>query len=75
MAQSTMPEARTILTVAQDQHRCVVEAIENREGGRAEMIMREHARLASRNLRLVLRSRSGLDLIPGASLITVTGRG
>lgn len=75
MAQSAMPEARTILTVAQDQHRCVVEAIENREGGRAEMIMREHARLASRNLRLVLRSRSGLDLIPGASLITVTGRG
>jgi GntR family transcriptional regulator of vanillate catabolism len=75
MAQSTMPEARTILTVAQDQHRCVVEAIENREGGRAEMIMREHARLASRNLRLVLRSGSGLDLIPGASLITVTGRG
>ncbi len=74
MVQSTLPEARTILTVAQDQHRCVVDAIEHREGGRAEMIMREHARLASRNLRLALRSKTGLDLIPGASLITVSGR-
>jgi GntR family transcriptional regulator of vanillate catabolism len=74
MAQSSMPEARTILTVAQDQHRCVVEAIENREGGRAEMLMREHARLASRNLRLALRSKGGLDLVPGASLITVSRR-
>lgn len=75
LAQSGLPEARTILTIAQDQHHCVVEAIENREGARAETIMREHARLASRNLRLALRSRTGLDLVPGASLITTRGRG
>lgn len=74
MVQSTMAEARTVLTVAQDQHRCVVEAIEHREGARAEMIMREHARLASRNLRLALRSKTGLDLVPGSSLITSSGR-
>lgn len=69
MAQSTMREARAILTIAQDQHRIVVEAIENREGARAEAVMREHARVAIRNLRLALGSRAALDLVPGAALI------
>jgi hypothetical protein len=31
--------------------------------------MREHARLASRNLRLVLRNRTRMDLVKGGSLI------
>ena len=52
MAQSALPEARQILLIAQDHHRIVIDAIENREGARAESIMREHARLAARNLRL-----------------------
>ena len=69
MAQSTMPEARTILTIAQDHHRCVLDAIEQREGARAESLMREHSRLASRNLALALRSQSTLDLVPGSALI------
>lgn len=69
MAQSTMAEARTILLIAQEQHRAVVEAIENREGSRAEALMREHARVAIRNLRLALRNRSALELVPGAALI------
>src|SRR5205823_14453521 len=43
MAQSALPEARHILVVAQEHHRIVVDAIENREGARAEAIMREHA--------------------------------
>ena len=47
MAQSALPEAHHILMVAQDHHRIVVDAIENREGARAEAIMREHARLAA----------------------------
>jgi GntR family transcriptional regulator of vanillate catabolism len=72
MAQSTMPEARTILTIAQDHHRCVLDAIEQREGARAESLMREHSRLASRNLDLALRSRSTMDLVPGAALIRMT---
>jgi GntR family transcriptional regulator, vanillate catabolism transcriptional regulator len=74
MAQSTLPEAHSILIVAQDQHRCVVEAIEKREGTRAEGIMREHARLASRNLTLALRSQRTLALIPGFTLIRKRGR-
>jgi GntR family transcriptional regulator of vanillate catabolism len=47
-AQST--RARDMLVVAQDQHRQVLDAIEQREGARAEAIMREHSRLARRNL-------------------------
>ncbi|MFC3683159.1 GntR family transcriptional regulator [Hydrogenophaga luteola] len=51
-AQST--RARDMLIVAQDQHRQVLDAIEQREGTRAESIMREHSRLARRNLAEVL---------------------
>jgi GntR family transcriptional regulator of vanillate catabolism len=69
MAQSALPQARTILIVAQDQHRSVVEAIENREGERAESIMREHARLARRNLQLALANQATLDLVAGSALI------
>jgi GntR family transcriptional regulator of vanillate catabolism len=68
MAQSALPEARQILLIAQDQHRVVLDAIENREGARAEAIMREHARLAARNLRLALKNKTH-DLLPGLALI------
>ena len=69
MAQSGLPEAHQILLIGQDHHRVVVEAIENREGARAEAVMREHARLAVRNLRLALRDRAHLDRIPALALI------
>ncbi|PTW63463.1 GntR family transcriptional regulator [Breoghania corrubedonensis] len=75
MAQAVLPEALKILTIAQDQHRCVVEAIEAREGGRAEALMREHARLAKRNLILALRDRASFQLVPGAALIRQHGAG
>jgi GntR family transcriptional regulator of vanillate catabolism len=67
--QSASPEAHHILTVAQDQHRCVVNAIERRESGRAEAIMREHARLAHRNLERAFANQRFLELIPGSVLI------
>ncbi|CAN5156597.1 GntR family transcriptional regulator [soil metagenome] len=70
MAQSALPEAHTILLIGQEHHRTVVDAIENREGARAEAIMREHARLAVRNLRLALRNRTHLDLLPALALLT-----
>lgn len=69
MAQSVMPESHRILYVAQDQHRCVVEAIANHEGARAEAIMQEHARLAARNLRLALHHEKALERVPGGALI------
>jgi GntR family transcriptional regulator, vanillate catabolism transcriptional regulator len=51
VAQANSPQARDMLVVAQDQHRQVLDAIERGEGSRAEAIMREHSRLAQRNLR------------------------
>lgn len=69
MAQSVMPESARTLMIAQDQHRCVVEAIENREGARAEAIMQEHARLAARNLKSALTYEKAMQRVPGASLI------
>jgi GntR family transcriptional regulator of vanillate catabolism len=67
--QAELPEAQTVMTVAQDHHRCVVRAIAAREGARAEAIMREHARLALRNLEFALRNTRTLGLVPGAALI------
>jgi GntR family transcriptional regulator of vanillate catabolism len=69
MAQAIMPESHRILLVAQDQHRCVVEAIANREGARAQAIMQEHARLAARNLQLALGNRKALERVRGGALI------
>jgi GntR family transcriptional regulator of vanillate catabolism len=69
MVQATGPRARDTLIVAQQQHRAVIEAIVQREGARAEALMREHARIAHRNLRDALQSHQRLQLVPGASLI------
>jgi GntR family transcriptional regulator, vanillate catabolism transcriptional regulator len=67
--QSRSPESHHILTVAQDQHRCVLAAIERREGSRAEAIMREHARIAHRNLEWAFANQRDMDLVPGSALI------
>jgi GntR family transcriptional regulator of vanillate catabolism len=69
MAQAEGPDARDLLVVAQAQHRMVIEAIAQREGTRAEALMREHARIARRNLQQVLRGHRTLQLVPGAALI------
>lgn len=68
-AEAELPEALHILTISQDQHRCIVEAIESREGARAEDLMREHARMAKRNLKLAMRDQGIMELVPGAALI------
>lgn len=65
--QANSPKARDMLIVAQDQHRQVMEAITQREGARAEAMMREHSRLAQRNLREAVRSPLHL---PGVHLIS-----
>ena len=71
MVQAALPEAQTMFMIAQDQHRCIVQAIEAREGARAEALMREHARLARRNLELALGNQRTRQLVPGARLIRV----
>jgi GntR family transcriptional regulator, vanillate catabolism transcriptional regulator len=69
--QATSPKARDMLIVAQDQHWQVLQAIEQREGARAESIMREHSRLAQRNLRDAVRQPT--SSMPGVQLIRKRG--
>jgi GntR family transcriptional regulator of vanillate catabolism len=66
--QANTGKARDMLIVAQDQHRQVLDAIDRGEGARAESIMREHSRLAQRNLREAMLSHN-LDHMPGVRLI------
>ncbi len=68
VVQANSPQARDMLVVAQDQHRQVLDAIERREGARAEGIMREHSRLAQRNLREAVRDDRHAGM-PGVGLI------
>lgn len=73
VVQANSAQSRDMLVVAQDQHRQVLDAIERREGARAEAIMREHSRLAQRNLREAMRSHP-LERMPGVRLIRAGGR-
>ncbi|MER1968273.1 GntR family transcriptional regulator [Castellaniella sp. GW247-6E4] len=68
-AQLDAPQARLILTLAQEGHRAVIEAIELRQGHRAESLMREHARIAHRNLRYALANHKAIRLVHGGALI------
>lgn len=69
LAQAELPESREILVIANDHHRGLIEAIERREGARAEALAREHARVARRNLEIVMENREVLKRLPGASLV------
>lgn len=57
------------LIIAQQQHRALVEAIEAREGARAEAIAREHARIARENLDSNRTRGDSEVFLPGLSLI------
>ena len=74
LAEAELPESRRILLVAQDHHRAIVDAIQGREGARAEGLAREHARLARRNLEIAMRNHDVLERMPEASLIRLPGR-
>jgi GntR family transcriptional regulator of vanillate catabolism len=66
--QAHTPDARDMLVVAQHQHRQVLDAVTQREAGRAEALMREHSRLARRNLVLALQNPQPSE-VPGVQLI------
>ncbi len=61
--------SKEIIPIAAEHHRALIDAIEHREGARAESIAREHARLTRRNLEEALADQKQLDIIPGAYLI------
>lgn len=69
--QETVQNFRTSLQRAQAQHRAILEAIENREGSRAEALTREHARLARQNLEYVMKEKPYLaERVPGLALVS-----
>ena len=75
VVQANSPAARDMLLIAQDQHGQVLDAIENREGSRAEALMREHSRIARRNLREALHGTPTAEQrpLPGVQLIRRRG--
>jgi len=62
---------RELATVGWQQHHAILEALEKRQGTRAEGIAREHANLARRHLELVLSDGEFSSFLPGASLVRV----
>ncbi|WP_046471300.1 GntR family transcriptional regulator [Allosalinactinospora lopnorensis] len=68
-AQAYLPETLQVIVQAQQQHHDILEAVEDGQGSRAEMLAREHALLASRNLDHVLRHRRALRAVAGGALI------
>lgn len=67
--EAELPEARRTADLAQSQHQALVEAIERREGARAEALAREHALIAWKNLQRALTSATLFQQIPGSSLV------
>ncbi len=71
LAEAELPASRDILIIAHRHHEDLVDAIERRQGARAESLAREHARLALANLEIVVDHREVLQRMPGASLIAL----
>jgi GntR family transcriptional regulator of vanillate catabolism len=58
--QSRQSELVKTLSAAQEQHRAMIDAIEGREGARAESLAREHARAARRNVEFLLSHEAAM---------------
>lgn len=67
--QYASPDLHDLFVISADQHCAIVEAIANREGMRAEVLTREHARVARRNLEHALKNREQLQDLAVAKLI------
>jgi len=71
-AQSKSKDRRDALLFSHYQHGAIVDAIENREGARAEAIAREHSRNARRSVNLAL-SEQRFSLLPGGAMVRIPG--
>lgn len=74
MADAELPASREILVIAHGHHAGLIEAIQRRQGARAESLAREHARLALTNLEIVVDYQEVLERLPGASLLALPDR-
>lgn len=71
--QAAIPDFQDSLRYAQRQHRAILEAITNREGARAEALVREHARLALINFNYLTDVQPSLVKdVPGLALVAST---
>ncbi len=68
---SKLPRAPQNFAIAHEHHRAIVEAIEQRQGARAEGLAREHSLQTRRNVEFAVADSSILSGIPGASLIRI----
>jgi len=69
IAQAQLPGSQLNMKLAQMQHHDIVDAIEARAGARVEALVKEHSRIAQKNLELALRNTDALDRVVGAPLI------
>ena len=67
-----LPHSDETLAIAQEHHRAIVEAIEKRQGTRAEALAREHALLARRVLDVALADQNAIRQVPGGQLINLS---
>jgi GntR family transcriptional regulator of vanillate catabolism len=65
----SVPNSNRFIPFAQEQHRRIVDAIEHREGARAESLVREHSRVPRQVLELALANRNFRETMPGGHLI------
>ena len=70
-ARTKLPRAHEMFILGQEQHHSIIEALERRQGTRAQYLATEHAQLARRNLQAGLSQEGILSCVPGASLIAV----
>jgi GntR family transcriptional regulator of vanillate catabolism len=66
-----LTRAPQMFAISHEQHRAIAEAIEHRQGARAEALAREHSLMTRHNVELALSDTSILSGVPGASLIRI----
>ena len=71
---SGLAHADEALALAKEHHRSIVDAIQGRQGTRAEHVAREHAFIGRRVLAMALSDSEALSKVPGASLINLSAR-
>jgi GntR family transcriptional regulator of vanillate catabolism len=69
LMQAKVPGSFEILKIAHAQHRDIVDALEARSSARVEPLVREHSRIARKNLNLALQNVDVLGHLVGANLI------
>jgi GntR family transcriptional regulator of vanillate catabolism len=62
-----------LMSISLEHHRALVEAIEKRQGSRAESLAREHSQVSRRSFEIALQHQRAWNNLPGASLIKWPG--